>query len=405
MDQMPEAARLPEDIDGQPLVQQAAALRPGLAQRRDAIERAERLPGDLVAQLRGAGFYKLLMPRALGGLEADPLTFLRVIERLSEGAPSVGWNVCNNSLIQLITLSFPDDAVEEMHGGGEPSIVAGTAVQGGGQAVPVAGGYRVSGRWSFGSGCQEAGWMLASFQILDDGRPRCGPDGAPLFWRGVFRRAEVAIVPGSWDVAGMRGTGSFDWTVDDVFLPERRTITHDWAQVDNEWSRWPGITFALPVHAWLGPHHSAIVTGIARAGIDALSELACAKTPRGRGGLLRDNPQIQDAVGRADTILDAGRSHRSATIAELWRTVAAGRQTTLEQRARARLAGVYATDSARAAMDLAYRYGGSTSFRAGRLADCWRDLHVAAQAATVGPEWYPLGGRAYLGMDPGPRLR
>jgi indole-3-acetate monooxygenase len=142
------------------------------------------------------------------------------------------------------------------------------------------------------------------------------------------------------------------------------------------------------------------------AGIDALIALAVEKTPRGRTGMLCEYPQVQDAIGRADAILNAGRVYRSAMIAELWNTVAAGGETTLEQRARCRLAAVYAADSAREAMDLVYRHGGSTSFkRESRLAECWRDLHVVGQTATIAPEWYPIGGRAYLGMDPGPRLQ
>lgn len=149
-----------------------------------------------------------------------------------------------------------------------------------------------------------------------------------------------------------------------------------------------------------------MITGIARAGIDALIELAGGKTPRGRTRLLCENPQVQDAVGRADAALNAGRIYRSAMIAELWNTIAAGEETTLEQRSRCRLAAVYAANNAREAMDLMYRYGGSTSFqRDSRLAECWRDLQVVGQTVTIAPEWYPIGGRAYMGMDPGPRLR
>ena len=279
-------------------------------------------------------------------------------------------------------------------------------MQGGGQAISTEGGYRVTGRWSFGSGSPEATWMLGSFQILDNGKPRSGADGKPAYWRGYFSRAEAEIVSGSWDVTGLRGTGSFDWTVDNLFLPERRTMFHAGAPLDNQWERWPGVTYQLPTQCWIGPHHSAVITGIARAGINALIELAGGKTPRGRTFMLCDNPQVQDAVGRADAILNAGRAYRTAMITELWNTVAAGEKTTLEQRARCRLASTYAADSARAAMDLMYRYGGSTSFkRESRLAECWRDLQTVGQTVTLAPEWYPIGGRAYLGLDPGPRLR
>jgi len=406
MDTVTRDTRLPPDIDAQPLVRAAAAMRPMLRDYREEIEREQRFPRALVEQLREAGFYRMIIPRALGGLEVDPLTYLRVVELMSEGCGSVGWNLANNGIVQLITLGLPKEGTEEIHANG-PQIGAGTAVQGGGTAVPAPGGYRVTGRWQFGSGCQESAWMLGSFQILDDGKPRLATDGRPLFWRGFFARAEAEIVPGSWDVAGLRGTGSFDWTVDNVFLPERRTMVHAGAPLDNQWNRWPGVTYALPAQCWVGPHHSAVITGIARAGIEALIELAGGKQPRGRpAGLLCDSPQVQDSVGRADAILNAGRAYRSTMIAELWNTLASGQETTLEQRARCRLASTYASDSARQAMDLMYRHGGSTSFkRDSRLAECWRDLHTVGQTVTLAPEWYPIGGRVYLGLDPGSRLR
>ena len=406
MDAMTDDTHLPVDVDAQPVVQAAAALQPMLRRYHDEIEHEQRLSPALVEQLHAAGCYRMVIPRALGGLQVDPLTYLRVVELLAEGAGSVGWNVCNNSIGQLVTLGLPDEGVHEIYPPGHATVIAGTAVQGGGQAVPVAGGYRISGRWTFGTGCQESTWMLGSFQILDDGIPRRRPDGGSLYWRAVFPRAEAEIVPGSWDVTGLRGTGSFDWTVKDVFLPERRAMVHAGMPLDNQWSRWPGITYALPSVCWVGPHHSSVITGIARAGIDALIALAVDKTPRGRTGLLCENPQVQEAVGRADAVLNAGRTYRSAMIAELWNTIAAGKETTLEQRARCRLASTYAADSAREAMDLVYRHGGSTSFkRESRLAECWRDLHVVGQTVTVAPEWYPIGGRVYLGMDPGSRLQ
>ena len=402
---MGDEPRLPVDIDAQPVVRAAAALQSVLRDYHDEIEREQRFPRPLVENMRAAGFYRMVVPRSLGGLGADPLTYLRVVELMAEGCGSVGWNLANNGIVQLVSLGLSDEGVHEFYAKGPDTAGAGTAVQGGGQAVPVEGGYRVAGRWSFGSGSPEASWMLGSFQILDDDKPRRRPDGG-TFWRGIFARSEAEIVPDSWDVAGLRGTGSFDWTVKDTFLPERRTMVHAGVPLDNQWDRWPGTTYQLPTQCWIGPHHSAVITGIARAGIEALIELAGGKTPRGRTGLLCDNPQVQDAVGRADAILNAGRAYRTAMITELWNTMAGGGHTTLEQRARCRLASTYAAESARQAMDLVYRHGGSTSFkRESRLAECWRDLHTVGQTVTVAPEWYPIGGRVYLGIDPGPRLR
>src|SRR5712664_2583018 len=292
-----EDRRLPADIDAQPVVQAAAALKPTVRRYHDEIEREQRLSPGLVEQMHAAGFYRLLLPRSLGGLQADPLTYIRVVELLAEGAGSVGWNVANNGVVSLVTLGLPDDGVQEIYPKGHRTVIAGTAVQGGGQAVPVEGGYRVSGRWTFGSGCHEAAWMLGSFQILDDGQPRRRDDGG-MFWRGLFPRAEVEVIPGSWEVSGLRGTGSFDWTVSDFFLPKRRTMVHAGVPLDNQWAHWPGITYALPAPAWVGPHQCAVITGLARAGIDALVELAADKTPRDHARAARPLPARRGACRR-----------------------------------------------------------------------------------------------------------
>src|SRR6185369_8476786 len=252
MRQTADEQLLPEVVDAEPLVRAAAALRPVIRGHGDALEREQRLPKPLVEQFHAAGFYRMVRPRALGGLQTDTLTYLRVVELLSEAAGSVGWNLCNNNIAQLVTLGLPAEGIQEIYGHLGDTAVAGTAVQGGGRAVPVEGGYRVTGRWPFGTGCQESPWMLGSFQIIDGGEARRSPDGNSVYWRGVFERSEARIVEGSWDVAGLRATGSFDWTVEDIFLPERRTMVHAGVPLDNQWKRWPGISYALPAQWWGG---------------------------------------------------------------------------------------------------------------------------------------------------------
>src|ERR1700722_12339134 len=147
MDTIVDETRLPADIDAQALPQAAIALRPMLRQYHDEIEREQRMPPALVGQLREAGFYRMVIPRTLGGLQADTLTYLRTVELLAEGVGSVGWNIGNGGVGQLAPLRLPDDGVEEVYGERADASTVGTAVPGGGEAVPVAGGYRVSGRW------------------------------------------------------------------------------------------------------------------------------------------------------------------------------------------------------------------------------------------------------------------
>jgi indole-3-acetate monooxygenase len=391
--------------DSHALLDAAASLEPVVRGFQDQTERERRIPPQLVDRLRSLGFYRMIVPKPLGGLQVDLLTYLHVAERLAQGDGSVGWNLANNAIGQLIALSLSDAGVEEIYGTGPDAIIAGTAVPGGGTARAVDGGYLVSGRWPFGSGCRESQWMMANFEVtLDDGGLRLNPDGTPALYRGFFHPSECSILD-NWDMTGMRGTGSHDWTVTDVFVPEHRTVLVEGRLLVNQWHRWPGTLYAVPIHAVVGPHHSMIATGVARAGIDALTELAGAKVPRGRSGLLREQVQVQDAVARAEALLGAGQAFRDVAVGDVWATVAAGRPTTLQQRARCRLAASFAVDSARQAMDLMYRAGGTTSSRRShQLARCWGDLHVVAQAASVSPEWYALTGRALLGLDAGTRL-
>ncbi len=373
-------------------------------------EGERRIPVSLVERLKEAGMYRMFVPRSLGGLQLDLLTGFRIVELMAEADGSVGWNLINNAIQQVAVLSLPDPGVEEIFDSGPDQIIAGTLVPGGGRGRRVDGGYVVSGRWRFGSGCREAGWMMANFEIYegDDGAdgatPRRNPDGTPNLHRVVFEADECTVID-TWDMTGMRGTGSHDWTVNEVFAPDRRIVSVPGALASNQWQHWDGTLYALPIHAFIGPHHSMIATGIARAGLDALAELAGSKVPRGRSGLLREHAHVQDWVARAEATLGGGQAYRTSVLKEVWDIVAAGEPTTLEQRARCRLAGSFATDCAREAMDLAYRAGGTTSTqRTQRLAHCWRDLQVVAQAASVAPEWYPLVGQALLGLEPGPRL-
>src|SRR5437773_11828743 len=147
MRQISEEDLLAADIDAQPPVRAAAALRSVIRGYHDELEREQRLPKALVEQFHAAGFYKLVMPRALGGLQVDPLTYVRVVELLAEGAGSAGWNVANNSIGQLVTLGLPDAGVHEVYANGDDTVIVDTAGMGGGRRVPVDGGHRGTGRW------------------------------------------------------------------------------------------------------------------------------------------------------------------------------------------------------------------------------------------------------------------
>jgi alkylation response protein AidB-like acyl-CoA dehydrogenase len=383
-------------VQSQALIDAARALQPVVRSFQAETEHERRIPAPLVDRLRQAGLYRMLTARELGGWEVDLLTCFQVVELMSEADGSVGWNLINNAVQHVAVLSLPDAGVEEIFHGGPDQVIAGTLVPGGGKGRRVDRGYIVTGRWRFGSGCRESHWMMGNFE-LEDGGP-------PGVYRVLFPSEDTTVID-TWDMTGMRGTGSHDWSVTEQFVPERRVVFVPGGGAFNQWQHWRGTLFQLPLHCIIGPHHSVVATGIARGAIAALGELAGSKVPRGRTGLLRDQPHVQEWLARAEGILGGGCAYRTAILTEVWETVAAGRSTTLEQRARCRLAGSHATDCARSAMDLIFRAGGTTSTQhTQRLAHCWRDLQVVGQAASVGPEWYPLAGRALLGLDAGPRL-
>ena len=248
MDMVADDTRLPPDIDAQPLVQAAAAMRPMLRRYQEELEqRAAAAACAGGEELEAAGFYRMVIPRSLGGLQVDPLTYLRVVELLAEGCGSVGWNVCNNSIGQLVTLgSAGRRRAGDARARARP-VMAGTAVQGGGQAVPVDG--RLSRHRALDFRQRLPGKHAGCWGVSRSWR-RGSRGAARMAGRctgaACFRAQEAEVVPGSWDVAGLRGTGSFDWTVKDVFLPERRSMVHAGVPLDNQWSRWPGVTYALP---------------------------------------------------------------------------------------------------------------------------------------------------------------
>jgi alkylation response protein AidB-like acyl-CoA dehydrogenase len=387
------------------LIDAAATLRPVIRSYQQEIEQERQLPTALVAQLRAAGLYRLLVPRSLGGSQLDLVTLFRVLALIGEGDGAVGWNLSNSAGFNLFVLSLPDEGVQEIYANGPDVIFAGALGARGGRAVAVPGGYRASGRWRFGSGCQQADWLCGSCDILDGDQPRRAPDGTPLYLRAFFP-ATAPTIHDTWKVTGLRGTGSHDWSVSDVFVSEHRVCpfpaSEPWT---NRWSRWPGTLYALPSHTWNGPFFAAVATGIARTAIGALCELAGSKVPRTTPGLLREQVQVQEWVGRAEALVGAAQAYLFAVTQDAWDAVEIRGSATLEQQARCRVAGSHAVDCALQAVDLMYRAGGTTAIEQDQLLGrCWRDLQVLGQNFTVAPEYYMHTGRVFLGMEPSPKM-
>jgi alkylation response protein AidB-like acyl-CoA dehydrogenase len=387
------------------LVRAARDLFPVLDAAWPEGDEQRRVPHEVVEQLRAAGLFRMLVPEALGGAQVDLISYTRVLELLGYANGAAGWDVAASSIGGLFSLGLPRPGIDRIYGNGPDVIFAGTVTtdRDAARAVVTEGGYRVSGRWRFGSGCQDADWMIASAWVFDGEQGRLQEGGAPDYIYTVFPRPSVQVLD-TWHVLGMRGTGSHDWTVQDAFVPreltERTSLIRGVVPL-----AWPGTLYRLPLASITALHFSAVALGLARRAIDALVDLAGFKTPHRAPGLLRERVQTQEAVARAEVVLESARAYRDRVVEEAWSSVERGGELTPEQRLRVRLGGSNAVESAARVTDLMYTAGGTTSIEDSFvLSRCFRDVHVIAQSVAVSPFYFEMAGRVFLGLEPGASL-
>jgi indole-3-acetate monooxygenase len=371
----------------------ARALAPQLAANAERIERERHLPADIVALLANAGLFRLCVPRPLGGEEADPGTLIDVIEILARADGASAWCVMIGATSGLLSGYLPPEAAREIYGS-NPTVVSGGVFAPRGQATPTTGGYRVTGRWPFASGCQHCAWLMGGTVVLDDGKPRLTPSGVPDVRLMLFPASEVEIID-TWTVSGLCGTGSHDIAVRDVFVPAAHSAS---LITDAPTAR--GALYAFPIFGLLAIGIAAVGLGIARAAIDDLIALAGAKTPTGSRKRVADRPAIQADVAKAEAALGASRAYLAENVAAADDEARARSSIGTDTRARVRLAATHATVTAAKVVDLMYDAGGGTSvYETSPLQRRFRDVHVVTQHMMVAPATWELAGRLLLGVE------
>ena len=377
------------------LLDSARSLAPLVRAHADETERDRCLAKPVVEALRAAGLYSLYTPRALGGHELPIAAALRVVEELARADGATGWNLMLSGDAGVLSGYAASDAVRAVFAATPKPITAG-ALNPLGRLRRVEGGYLLNGRWPFGSGCQQADWFAGNGILFDDEEMVRRPDGVPETRLAWLPAADVEILD-TWRTAGLRGTGSHDWTVRDLFVPEDQAI-----RLDPEQPFEPGPLFAFPLFCTLAVSKAAVALGIARHAIEALIDLAQAKTPTGQTSLLRERAAVQADVARAEALVRSARALLYQTIDAVWDDVAAGRRATPEQRALLRLAAVNGVQQAAQAVDLVYNAGGATSIYAtSPLERCFRDVHTLTAHVIVQTPVYEVTGRVLLGLPPG----
>jgi indole-3-acetate monooxygenase len=386
------ASGRPTDVEG--FVAAARALTPTIRAQRAEIERDRSLPGPLVKQMAEAGFFSLWLARSLGGPELTTVDFFRIIEELSRADGAVGW--CALVAAGYSRLSgYLDDAVAREVFGDGSTVVAGT-INPTGRAVPVPGGFKLSGQWSYGSFIGHSAWTVGSSIIIEDGAPRRGPDGAPDMRLMLFPTSAVEIID-TWRVGGLRGTGSHDFRVADLFVPDERAIAAFTAKPVR-----PGTLFAAPFITVFAMALATAPLGIALAAIEAFVELAEGKTPIGGSAKLRDKASAQADVGKAEALVRSARAFLLDELQGIWDTVAKGEMPSLRQRAVARLVAAQAASASAQAVDLIYNAAGGTAlYETSLIERCFRDVHATTQHVGIASANFEISGRVLLGLDPG----
>ena len=402
------------------LIEAARALRPQIELYADQIEAERRLPQPLVDALAEAGFFKMLVPKSVGGSETDPETFCRVIEELSRVDASTGWSVFVPACVGAAAGSFPEAVAWEIFGKEPKACVAGTGAPAPNpsqrppdRAIVVDGGYRVTGRWSFTSGCMHSTWLFGASAIYAGEQPRIDSNGKPENRVMFFPVSDCQIVD-TWHVTGLRGSGSHDFAVSDVFVPHEHSLPRSSPVRPCH----PGTLYAFAVGAitdaaastapafyapWGGLGSlgfAAVCLGVARGALDAFLELAAGKSVGGGKGRLRDNPIIQDQVGRAEATLRAARAYLYETIREEWGIVLDTGSASRDQLTLLRLAATHTATLSAQVVDMTWNAAGTAAIFAGNpIERRFRDIHVATQNIGIRWEHYATAGRMFLEVD------
>lgn len=375
----------------------AAAIRLAPAVRAAATdaEQMRQTPPALAAEITRAGIYQMYLPRSMGGPETPPLTAFRVVEELSKADGSVGWCAMIATALSLNAGRLPVEVGRELAGTPADYRGAGSA-RVGGKAWAVAAGYRVKGRWNFASGIQNANWLYCTCVMMDGDTPRVTAAGTPRLRAVWVPREQVAIVD-TWSVMGMRGTGSQDFTVDDVFVPAARSCLSDAPPCET------GPLFnqrAWYVTLWTPSAANAL--GIARGAIDSFIEIAATEASTLSSHLLRDRTMVQARIGEAEAIVNAARAYVFDTVGRLWDTLCTGEVPTDQQIAQARLALVHAMHESVRAVDKVFHAAGTNAiYTRLPLERAFRDLHVAVQHGAALPSYFESAGKVLLGLRPG----
>lgn len=385
------------DVASQAIVGRARDFVPALRQRAEQAEALRRLPDETVRDFREGGLFRILQPRQFGGAEADAHVLVDMAREAGQGCGSSGWCLSLLAVHNWLVSLYHPEAQHEVLGRNPDALVA-TSLAPHGKATPVAGGYRCSGHWQFASGCDHAQWIAVGGVVAHPTPPPAPDMRIFLMPQGDYR------IDDTWFVAGLRGTGSKDLIVEDVFVPTHRVLSIVEAQAGET----PGAAahraplYRIPLTALFIMAAAEPALGIAAGALATYQEWvqgrAVGYTEMKKAG----QAAVQIRLAEAAAEIDAVELLLRRDCEEMMRTVRANEPFSLRQRARYRRDAVYAVTVCTRAVDRLFAVsGGNALYDRHPLQRAFRDVHALASHAFLNPDLAAeLYGRVALGLEP-----
>ena len=361
--------------------------------------------------------FRMLLPRSFGGAELDLATFFQVICAIAEGDASTAWCVVQNSGCSMAAAYLAPRAAQEIFA--DPRAVLAWGFPAGPQcrAVPVEGGWKVSGTWNFGSGNRHSAWLGGHCQQADaGGAPLAHPGGQAIERTMLFPRTSATLKADSWHVIGLRGTGSDSYSVADLFVPAEHAVVPRATGRDQQQAadarteleterREQGTLYRFAPTNVYQSGFAAVAIGIARATLAAFIALAAKKTPAGTNLPLRDSHWIQTRVALSEARLASARAWLLQILRDMWDECAASGKVGFEHRIELRLASTYAIHEAREVVETSYTDAGATAiFEGNPFERRLRDMHAVSQQIQSTAAHFQSVGQHYLGLKPSVRF-
>ncbi|NBE52581.1 3-hydroxy-9,10-secoandrosta-1,3,5(10)-triene-9,17-dione monooxygenase oxygenase subunit [Streptomyces boluensis] len=357
-------------------------LVPSLRERAAEAETQRRVPDTSIKELEDTGFFQLLQPKAFGGQAADPLVFYTAVKEIAKACGSTGWVASVVGVHPWHVALYGPRAQQEVWGK-DPKTRIASSYAPTGKATPVDGGFRLSGRWHFSSGCDHAQWVLLGCLVADS-------EGNVVDMRTFLIPRTEYRVDDVWDTVGLRGTGSNDIVVEDVYVPDHRALSFGPVTAldvpGHELN--PEPLYRLPYAAVFTTTISTPIVGIAEGAYESYVAATTERIRVSYGQKVAEDPFAQVRIARAGSDIDSCWLQLTRNIRELYELAERGAELPTELRARTRRDQVLATERAVGAVDLLMENAGGNAMRTGPnpVQRAWRDVHTGRGHAANDPE-------------------